>query len=319
MVPASALSVDGVPVDLAGLDGSAATLAELGFATPPEVDPREPRGAPGDDVVGFDPSSSEQDPRQPATPVQYPPVDATFGHLALSADGTELAGADPDEDGISRWRGTNRYEVPLDADRRRGPVVRHAAAGCGWGRRVDRGSAKARGSGSSTSAPTRPTATRRGRVRSRRRLARRPAGPRVAGRPGRRPGRRALRRGRTAPGTRIDVAGIVRGRRRCAPEPRARRCASVHRSPAPCRSPGSTTGRSRPSGSLDGKTLQPAILSVGGDVRALTPVPRRRGASPPPVASVTCGSRRARAASSDGPARSGSTTAPPTDLAVAAG
>ena len=110
------LSVNGVPVNIGGLDGSAGTLAEVGFTTPPTPALARPVVRRGDDVVVFDPSTlGDAEPRQPAVSGSYPPVLHTFHRLALSADGAELAGVDPDGDGISRWRGTNRYEVPLDA------------------------------------------------------------------------------------------------------------------------------------------------------------------------------------------------------------
>ncbi len=110
------LSVNGVPVNIAGLDGSAGTLAEVGFTTPPTPALARPVVRRGDDVVVFDPSTlGDAEPRQPAVSGSYPPVLHTFRRLALSADGAELAGVDPDGNGISRWRGTNRYEVPLDA------------------------------------------------------------------------------------------------------------------------------------------------------------------------------------------------------------
>ena len=111
------LSVGGVPVNLVGLDGSAGTLTEVGFSTPPAPSLARPVVRRGDDVMVFDPSTlGDAEPRQPAvSSSNYPQVLRTFHRLALSADGAELAGVDPGGDGISRWRGVNRYEVPLDA------------------------------------------------------------------------------------------------------------------------------------------------------------------------------------------------------------
>ena len=110
------LSVNGVPVNIGGLDGPASTLAEVGFTTPAAPAPVRPVVRRGDDVVVFDPSTlGDQEPRQPAVSATYPQVLRGFHRLALAADGSELAGVDPGGNGISRWRGTNRYEVPLDA------------------------------------------------------------------------------------------------------------------------------------------------------------------------------------------------------------
>ncbi|HET6966798.1 MAG TPA: GerMN domain-containing protein, partial [Ornithinibacter sp.] len=110
-----ALAVNGVPVDLAGLDRTAGTLAEVGFSSPPPVSLARPVVRRGDDVTAFDPATlGATEPRDaPGTRSSYPPVPQDFTRLALSVDGSELAGVDPGGDGVSRWLGTNRYEVPL--------------------------------------------------------------------------------------------------------------------------------------------------------------------------------------------------------------
>lgn len=309
-----ALSVDGVPVDLVGLDGSAGTLSELGFVTPPEATLANPVVRRGTDVVGFDPASSEQDPRQPPTSVSYPPVDAAFRHLALSADGTELAGADPGEGGVSRWKGTNRYEVPLDADDvgapsydRRGWLWMGGVSSEGpdgprlWVVDVradpaDRDAARAR-------------AVEAGWLDGRRVLESRvaPDGDRVA----------VLSVAADGTGYRIDVAGIVRGGGGV-----PQRLALPLRLAAPLTravSLGWLDDRTLATlGVVDGKTLQPTILSVGGDVRALTAV---RDAA---AITSTGGERDLWVTTSTGRllGRAGSQwvdTGPADDLAVAAG
>ena len=82
------LSVDGVPVNLAGLGESAGTLAEVGFSTPAEPPSVRPVVRRGDDVVVFDPSTlGDAEPREPAVSGSYPQVLRVFRRLALSADG----------------------------------------------------------------------------------------------------------------------------------------------------------------------------------------------------------------------------------------
>lgn len=263
-----ALSVDGVPVDLAGLDGSAGTLAEVGLAAPPGVPLASPVVRRGDDVVGFDPASTEHDPRQPATPVTYPPVDASFRHLALSVDGTELAAADPEEEGISRWRGTNRYEVPLDGDAvgspaydRRGWLWMGAVSPDGpagprlWvvDTRADPADPKG--------AQARPVAADwlAGRRVLESRVA--PDGDRVA----------VLSVAADGSGHEIVVAGVVRGPgglpQRLAPPLRIG--ASVTRAVSLVWLDDRTLATL---GVLAGNTLQPAVITVGGEVRGLTAV-----------------------------------------------
>lgn len=263
-----ALSVDGVPVDLAGLDASAGTLAEVGFPTPPGATLPAPVVRRGNDVVGFDPASTEQDPRQPATPVTYPPVDRSFRHLALSADGTELATADPGEDGVSRWRGANRYEVPLDA----GAVGSPAYDRRGWlwiGAVSDEGPDGPRLWVVDTrSDPADPDVARArgvaaGWLEGRRVLEARvaPDGDRVA----------VLSVDAGGAGHRIDLAGIVRG---AAGVPQSlaaplRLAAPVQRAVSLAWVDDRTLATLAV---LDGKTLQPVVLTVGGEVRPLPPV-----------------------------------------------
>lgn len=263
-----ALSVDGVPVDLAGLDGSAGTLAEVGFEPPPGVALAAPVVRRGTEVVGFDPASTEQDPRQPTTPVTYPPVDGAFRHLAVSADGTELATTDPGGGGVSRWRGANRYEVPLDGDAVGSPSYDRR----GW---LWMGAVSAEGDAGprlwvvdTRVAPADPEGARARAVAAswldgRRVLESRvsPDGDRVA----------VLSVAADGSGHRIDLAGIVRGAGGL-PERLAtplRLGASVTRAVSLTWLDERTLATL---GSLGGSALQPAVVTVGGEVRGLTAV-----------------------------------------------
>ena len=262
------LAVNGTPVPLAGLEESAATLDDVGFATPPGVTLAAPVIRRGNDVVGFDPASTEQDPRQPATPVQYPPVDASFRHLALSADGTELATADPEENGVSRWRGANRYEVPLEA----GDVGAPSYDRRGWlwfGAESDKGPPGPRlwvVDGRSNPADRAAAAAKAveapwldGRRVLESRVA--PDGDRVA----------VLSVKADGTGPRVDLSGIVRGGGGV-----PQRLATPLRLGAPLTRAVSLAWLDDRSlatlGVVEGRTLQPVVLTVGGEVRRLTAV-----------------------------------------------
>lgn len=108
------LSVDGVPVDVDGVDGPVSSVTRVGFPEPaPAPATAKPVVRRGATVSVFDPGARAQEQgRQTPSPSQYPSVPEGYTHLALSADGAELAAVDPDGDGVSRWRGGNRYEVP---------------------------------------------------------------------------------------------------------------------------------------------------------------------------------------------------------------
>ena len=309
------LSVGGVPVNLVGLDGSAGTLTEVGFSTPPAPSLARPVVRRGDDVMVFDPSTlGDAEPRQPAvSSSNYPQVLRTFHRLALSADGAELAGVDPGGDGISRWRGVNRYEVPLDATDVGNPS--YDRRGFLWMGGVGRKG---------------PTAPRLWVVD----LSANPADPRAAATAVEAKwldGRRVLE-ARVAPDgdrvavlstaldgsdTRLDLAGVVRAGG-----------ALPQRLSDPLRIGASLTRASSIAwlddrtlaalGVLDGKTVQPVVVSTGGDVRGLTAVP---GAVS--IAS-TGGERDLWVVTSAGRlhSRAGSQwvdSGPATDLAVAAG
>jgi len=243
----------------------------------------------------------------------YPQVLHTFHRLALSADGTELAGVDPDGNGISRWRGTNRYEVPLDATDVGSPS--YDQRGYLWMGGVGTKDAKAPRLWvvDQTVNPAEPgaaaTPVAAAWLEGRRVLESRvaPDGDRLA----------VLSTKLDGSDTRIDLAGIIRTR-----------SGLPQRLAQPLRVGASLTKATSLAwlddrtlaaiGSLDGKTVRPVVLSVGGDVRALTPVPDAAS-----IAS-TGGERDLWVVSSTGRLhrRAGSQwldSGPATDLAVAAG
>lgn len=111
-VTAVTLQIDGVPVDLDGVEGPVSSLARIGFPPEPDTASVAPVVRRGATVAVFDPTGSVQQKGASSGPRTYPEVPADFTRLALSADGAETAAVDPSGDGLSRWRGTNRYEVP---------------------------------------------------------------------------------------------------------------------------------------------------------------------------------------------------------------
>ncbi|HYN67117.1 MAG TPA: GerMN domain-containing protein [Ornithinibacter sp.] len=309
------LSVGGVPVNLVGLDGSAGTLTEVGFSPPPAPALARPVVRRGDEVTAFDPATlGDAEPRQPAVSSStYPPVLRTYTRLALSADGAELAGVDPGGDGISRWRGTNRYEVPLDAtdvgnpsyDRRGflwmgGVGPKGAAAPRLWVVDQTASPADPRAAATAVEAPW---------LEGRRVLESRvaPDGDRVA----------VISTALDGSGTRLDLAGVVRtggGLPQRLADP-LRFGASLTRATGIAWLDDRTLAVI---GVLEGRTVQPIIVSTGGDVRGLTAVP---GAVS--IAS-TGGERDLWVVTSSGRlhSRAGSQwvdSGPATDLAVAAG
>ncbi len=309
------LSVGGVPVNLVGLDGPAGTLAELGFSTPTAPTLARPVVRRGDEVTVFDPSTlGDAEPRQPAVSSgTYPPVLRTFHRLALSADGAELAGVDPGGDGISRWRGINRYEVPLDADDVGNPSydqrgflwmggigTKGATAPRLWVVDLTASPAEPRAAATAVEAPWLD-----GRRVLESRVA--PDGDRVA----------VLSTALDGSDTRLDLAGVVRtggGLPQRLADP-LRIGASLTRATSIAWLDDRTLAVV---GALEGRTVQPIIVSTGGDVRGLTAVP---GAVS--IAS-TGGERDLWVVTSTGRllSRAGSQwvdSGPATDLAVAAG
>ncbi|MGL5816828.1 MAG: GerMN domain-containing protein [Phycicoccus sp.] len=103
------LAVNSVPVDLAGLDGSAATLDDVGLDPTLGTPQARPVVRRGTAVSVFDPAEGTE--RDPPGERAYPAVPVSSRKLALSADGAELAAVDDGGDGISRWRGDRRFAV----------------------------------------------------------------------------------------------------------------------------------------------------------------------------------------------------------------
>jgi hypothetical protein len=102
--------VAGTSLDLPDVPSPITSPADVGFpvtTVPTLPGPFVRRGAA---IAAFDPSGSG---REPKIVSPYPPVPTNFTSLALSADGQEIAGVDPDERGISRWRGQTQYQVPF--------------------------------------------------------------------------------------------------------------------------------------------------------------------------------------------------------------
>jgi hypothetical protein len=311
-----ALAVDGVPVDLSGLDESAGTLAEVGFAGPSVPARDRPIVRRGDAVTVFDPSAlGDAEPRAPiGTTSTYPPVRPEFTHLALSFDASEIAGVDPGGAGLSRWRGTNQYEVPLPATGVGNPS--YDRRGYLWFGAVGAGGARA---------PRLWVVDTRTDPADRQRAAavavqvpwlagRRVVEARVAA-----DGDRVAIISTLADGSgvRVDLAGVVRGGGGV-----PARLADPLRLAAPVTRASSlawTDDRTLAMvGVVDGRTVQPVVISVGGDVRRLTPV---RGAA---AITSTGGERELWVVTSTGRlfGRTGTQwvdSGPATDLAVAAG
>ena len=113
-VTAVRLASDGVPVEVSGVEGPVSSLTRVGFPAP-EVDTSlaKPVVRRGSTVSVFDPGlSAQQQTRDPDPQTDLPEIPQTWTGLAQSADGAELAAVDVEADGVSRWRDGIRYEVP---------------------------------------------------------------------------------------------------------------------------------------------------------------------------------------------------------------
>ncbi len=313
-VTSVAMLVEGVPVDLPGVVGSAGTLAEVGFPASAQRSDSLPVVRRGSDVVVFDATRlGEPDPKQPATG-DYPSVPADYRDLALSADGSELAAVDPDGAHLSRWRGDTRYEVPQFGTR-----VGHPAYD-------QRGFLWAGGVGTVDGQPVRlwavdvaadpanPDTSRATPVRADWLAGRRVVESRVA------PDGDRIVIVSTLPdgsGPRIDLAGVVRGKG-AVPE----RLAAPLRLGTSLKQVRGLTWVDASTvatlGVLEGTALRPTVLSVGGDVRTLAEVPDGDAVS------ATGGERDLWVVTTHGRllGRAGSQwldSGPATDLATAAG
>ena len=309
-----ALSVNGVPVDLQGIQGSAGTLSEIGFSVPDGITLARPVARRGDAVVVYDPAAlGEQEPREPAGARSYPSVPQEFRRLALSSDGGELAAVDPGGNGVSRWRGANPYEVPVSGTAVGSPS--YDRRGFLWLGAVGRGDAKSprlwvvNTAADPAGADAAATPVEADWLAGRRVLEARvaPDGDRIA----------VLSTQLDGRGTRIDLSGVVRTGGGL-----PQRLAAPLRLAAPVTQ---ATGLAwlddlslATIGVMDGKTLQPVVFTAGGEVRGLNPV---RDAV---AITSTGGERDLWVVTSAGRlfGRAGSQwvdSGPATDLAVAAG
>lgn len=109
-VQAVTVRVEDVTLELPGVDLPVSTLEQVGFPTTATVAPGRPLVRRGDSLFLL-PSTSvvDRDPKKSG----HVDIPADFRSLAMSADGTELAAVDPDGQGLSRFRGKTRYEMPF--------------------------------------------------------------------------------------------------------------------------------------------------------------------------------------------------------------
>lgn len=109
-VQAVSIRIGDVTLELPDVDLPVRTIDQVNFPNFPQVPPGRPVIRRGD-VLYLLPSAStvETDPRRS----DLTNITPDFRFLALSADGTDVAAVDPDGQGISRFRGTNRYDMPF--------------------------------------------------------------------------------------------------------------------------------------------------------------------------------------------------------------
>ena len=203
-----------------------ATLAEVGFTTPPTPTLARPVVRRGDDVVVFDPAT-----------LGDPSPDSPWCRAATRRCCTPSAGSRCRPTAPS-WRAStptataSRAGAAPTATRCRstpstsGTPRTTGAATCGWAASAPR-TPRRRGSGSSTCRSTPPT--RVPRPPRSRRPGSRGAGWSSRGWPRTATGSPCSRPGSTGPTRRIDLAGIVRTARRPAAAARRTPCASVPR------------------------------------------------------------------------------------------
>ncbi|HET7762107.1 MAG TPA: GerMN domain-containing protein [Phycicoccus sp.] len=260
------LAINGTPVDLVGLTGPATSLADIGFPPPVEPTSAHPVVRRGAEVTVFNPTDAAPQTVQPTPGAdRYPPVTPEFTRLALSPDGAELAGVDPDGAGISRWRGTTRYEVPGFGSAVGNPS--YDSRGYLWvggiGNAANRLFVIDVGADPADARAAAATPVRADWLAGRRVLESRVAldGDRVA----------VLSTGRNGGDVRIDLAGVVRGGggrpERLSPPLRL----GVTVTDAVGLTWVDDTDVATIA-AVGGGTRRPTVLSVGGDVRPLEPV-----------------------------------------------
>ncbi|MFC7491631.1 MULTISPECIES: GerMN domain-containing protein [unclassified Knoellia] len=109
-VQAVTVRVGDVTLELPGVDLPVRTLQQVGFPDPPASSTGRPVVRRGDSLFLL-PSSSAAG-RQPEKS-GHVDLTRTFRSLAMSADSTEMTAVDPDGQGLSRFHGTTRYEMPF--------------------------------------------------------------------------------------------------------------------------------------------------------------------------------------------------------------
>jgi len=104
------IRVRDVTLELPDVDLPVRTIDQVGFPAPPVVPLGRPMIRRGESIYLL-PSTSfvDKDPRKSGNV----DVREDFHSLALSADGTDIAAVDPDGGGLSRFHGTNRYDMPF--------------------------------------------------------------------------------------------------------------------------------------------------------------------------------------------------------------
>lgn len=138
------LTLERSPLEIPGIE-EVRTLEDLGFAGSSQLSRADPLVRRGVELGTFMPRSFADevpDPTSTLTPSDghFPPIEKEWQHLALSYEGTELAGVSGDM--LSRWRAEVRYEVPRFADDLARPCYdRYTtlwAGGVGTGESTDR-------------------------------------------------------------------------------------------------------------------------------------------------------------------------------------
>jgi hypothetical protein len=119
-VRAVAVRVDGAALELPDVEAPVQAVVDVGFPAGGQSPVAEPVVRRGSQVVVFTGAAGEsREPRPTATGTgpAYPAVPQGWVALALSGDGTELAAVDRERRVLSRWRGEERHDVPVDAGR----------------------------------------------------------------------------------------------------------------------------------------------------------------------------------------------------------
>jgi hypothetical protein len=261
------LTVNGTPVDLLGLEGPASSLADIRWPARPSPELAQPVVRRGPDVSVFDPTGAAVESPAPAPAPTYPQIPVGYTHLALSVDGAELAAVDPGGEGLSRWRGGTRYEVPGFASRLGSPSYDRRGylwvGGVGDG--PDRLWTIAVSADAADPEASAAVAVRADWLADRRVVESRAAadGDRVA----------ILSTDLEGDGARLDLAGVVRGS-----DGRPERLADpMLLSPTVTSATGLTWVDSTDLATIAGLGSEdpaPTIIGVGREVRQLTPVDR---------------------------------------------